>query len=139
VARLSCGVRRMSKDDARSEYAAIAALGRKIGFPKLAMQDFDLIFANPNSVDRFCDQLESVELTSQERFHFMQIIVASLDMALSKSVPSARADEERVEYLISKDIKGYEYIIEYWIGAEGGGFHVTAMMQRLRGQANEGA
>lgn len=44
----------------------------------------------------------------------MQLIVASLDEALRRGVPSARELEQRVERLLARNIVDYEYIIDYW-------------------------
>jgi hypothetical protein len=67
-------------------YDTVRSLGAKIGIDRLAMQDFDLVYANAHAVGRFCDQFESLELTAKERFCFMQLIVASLDEALRRGV-----------------------------------------------------
>ena len=79
----------MSYDAAKSEMTALLNLGRKIGIAGLATPDFDLVCANAHAVERFCDQFEAINLTPQERFYFMQLIVASLDEALRRGVPSA--------------------------------------------------
>lgn len=92
----------------------LLSLGRKIGIAGLATQDFDLVCANAQAVDRFCDQFESIDLTPKERFYFMQLIVSSLDEALRKAEPSARQWELRVERLLARNIVDYEYIIDYW-------------------------
>src|SRR5262245_17092104 len=134
AARLSCGVRQMTQDDARSEYAVIAELGKKIGIPELAMQDFDLIFAKAHSLDKFCDQFESIEFARMERFHFMQLIVASLDLALRDNVPGVETCEKRVEKLLLKDVAAYKYIIDYW-GRCDSELHTVPMMQRLKGDS----
>jgi len=44
----------------------------------------------------------------------MQLIVASLDEALRRGLPSARQSEQRVERLIARNTPDYEYIINYW-------------------------
>ncbi len=123
----------MSNDAAKSEWTALRSLGRKIGIAGLATQDFDLVYANANAVNRFCDQFESVDLTLEERFYFMQLIVASLDEALHKAIPSARESEQRVEQLLARNIMDYEYIIDYW-GRTGVDIElrVAPMMQRLK-------
>jgi hypothetical protein len=123
----------MSYDAATSETASLSNLGRIIGVAGLATQDFDLVFANARAVDRFCDQFESIDLTPRERHYFMQLIVASLDEALRKAAPSARESELRVERLLARDIRDYEYIIGYW-GRTGIDIdlRVAPMMQRLK-------
>jgi len=67
----------------------------------------------------------------------MQLIVASLDEALRRGVPSARESEKRVERLIARNIPAYEYIIDYW-GRTGVDIdlRVAPMMQRLRAVLN---
>ncbi len=44
----------------------------------------------------------------------MRLIIASLDEASRRGVPSARASEQRVERLIARNTPAYEYIIDYW-------------------------
>lgn len=115
------------------EYAIIAALGKKIGIKGLGTQDFDLIFGHANSVEKFCDQFASIELTPNEKFHLMQLIVASLDEAIRTNAQFAHAAEQRVEQLLSSDPHAYEYIIDYWasVGTEDAGTSVRPMMRRL--------
>ena len=113
------------------DYAAIADLGEKIGIPDLAIQDFDLIFARSHEVDRYCDQFETIDLTAPERFHFMQLIVASLDIALLENAPGAQRSEQRVERLLLRDLAPYKYVIDYW-GRSDTELNTVPMMQRLK-------
>src|SRR5579862_538503 len=103
----------MNHDAAKSEMTALRNLGGKIGVAGLATPDFDLVYANAQAVEKYCDQFESIELTPEERFYFMQLIVASLDEALRRGVQCARELEERVERLLARDLVDYEYIIDY--------------------------
>ena len=123
----------MSYDAAKSEMTALLNLGGKIGIAELATPDFDLVCANAEAVDRFCDQFETIELTLKERFYFMQLIVASLDEGLRRGLLSARQSEQRVERLLAGNIVDYEYIIDYW-GRTGVDIdlRVAPMMQRLK-------
>jgi hypothetical protein len=123
----------MNHDAAKSEMTALKSLGRKIGIAGLATPDFDLVYANAEAVDRFCDQFQSIDLSREERFYFMQLIVASLDEALRRGVRCARELEERVERLLVRDLEDYEYIIDYW-GRTGVDIdlRVAPMMQRLK-------
>jgi hypothetical protein len=121
----------MAQGSDKTGYEAIGDLGRKIGIPDLSMQDFDLVFADARGVDNYCDQFETIELTHEERFHFMQLIVASLDLALKKGVPRSAANEQRVERLLEKDLADYKYIIDYW-GRTDTELHTTPMMARLK-------
>jgi hypothetical protein len=121
----------MAQGSDRAGYDALADLGRKIGILDLSMQDFDLVFADGRGVDKYCDQFETIELTQPERFHFMQLIVASLDLALEKGVPGSAANEQRVERLLLKDLADYKYIIDYW-GRTDTELHTTPMMTRLK-------
>jgi hypothetical protein len=121
----------MKSDSAKDEWKVIADLGLKIGFSGMAMQDFDLIFADANRVDRFCDQFESIDLTPVERFHFMQLIVASLDLALEGQLEGSQASAQRVERLLLKDLPDYKYIIDYW-GRTDTELHTVPMMSRLK-------
>jgi len=127
----------MSHDAAKSEMTALSNLGRKIGIAGLATPDFDLVCANAHAVAGFCDQFESIELTPRERFYFMQLMVASLDEALRRGVPSARELEQRVERLLARNIVDYEYIIDYW-GRTGVDIdlRVAPMIQRLKSALN---
>ena len=117
----------------RDDYVIIAGLGKKIGINGLATEDFDLVFADANLVEKFCTQFESTDLTAREKFHFMQLIVASLDEALKAKPHFANEGEQRVEGLLSSNPKEYEYIIDYWasVGDEVGGTNVRPMMRRL--------
>jgi len=128
----------MSYDAAKSETNALLNLGRKIGIAGLATQDFDLVYASAHAVNSFCDQFESVDLTLEERFYFMQLIVASLDEALRKAVPSACDSEQRVERLLARNIVDYEYIVDYWsrTGVDVD-LRVAPMMQRLKSALNK--
>lgn len=65
----------------------------------------------------------------------MQLIVASLDEALRKAIPSARESELRVERLLAGNIGDYEYIIDYW-GRTGIDIdlRVASMVQRLKSE-----
>ena len=121
----------MAQDSAKDEYKVIADLGRKIGIPGLSMEDFDLVFADAEGVERYCDQFEAIEFSAAERFHFMQLIVASLDLALENHVPGSDASERRVESLLLKDLVHYKYIIDYW-GRKGSSLHTVPMMARLK-------
>jgi hypothetical protein len=121
----------MAQGSDKTEYEAIADLGRKIGIPDLSMQDFDLVFADAGIVENYCDQFETIDLTPPERFHFMQLIVASLDLALEKGVPGSEASEQRVERLLSKNLADYKYIIDYW-GRTDTELHTIPMMTRLK-------
>jgi hypothetical protein len=80
----------MNQDATNSEMTALRNLGGEIGIAGLATPDFDLVYANAEAVDRFSDQFESIELTLEERFYFMQLIVASLDEALRRGQPCVR-------------------------------------------------
>jgi hypothetical protein len=121
----------MTRDSAKEEYEVIADLGRKVGIPDLSMEDFDLVFAAADGVDTYCDQFETIEFTSKERFHFMQLIVASLDRALEKRAPGWETNEKRVEQLLLKDLGAYKYIIDYW-GRTDCELHTAPMMARLK-------
>jgi hypothetical protein len=115
----------------KTYYAGIADLGRKIGIPNLAVEDFDLIFADPHGVHAFCDKLNTIELTQAERFHFVQLIVASLDMAMGEGVFGAEGCDRRVEQLLLKDLGDYKYIIDYW-GRPDTDLRTVPMMLRLK-------
>lgn len=124
----------MTQNLVRAEDEVITALGRKIGIPNLATQDFDLVFADAEAVEKYCDQVESIELTAAERFYFMMLIVASLDLALADRVPGFEASERRVEELLSKDLADYKYIIDYW-GGRDSPLRTVPMMSRLKQDA----
>src|SRR5688572_27376333 len=121
----------MTQDSAKDEYQVIADLGLKIGIPDLSMEDFDLVFADSGGVEKYCSQFEAIELTQAERFHFMQLIVASLDLALEKRVPGFEASEQRVERLLLKELADYKYIIDYW-GRMDTELRTVPMMARLK-------
>ena len=95
------------------------------------MQDFDLVFADPRGVERCCDQFEALDLTAAERFHFMQLIVASLDLALKKQVPGVESSAQRVEELLRQRLEEYKYIIDYW-GRADTPWQTYPMMKRLK-------
>jgi hypothetical protein len=124
----------MGHESIKTGYEAIADLGQKIGIPNLAMQDFDLVFADPHGVDGFCDQFETIDLTPPERFHFMQLIVASLDLALEEGVSEVEASERRVEQLLLENLADYKYIIDYW-GRTDTELRTLAMMKRIKRDA----
>jgi hypothetical protein len=113
----------------KAEYAAIADLGRKIGIPNLAMQDFDLVFADRHRVDEFCDFFETLELTPPERLHLMQLTVASLELALSADPEATQPLERRVERLLSADLPEYKVVIDYWGRSE---LATAPLMTRLK-------
>jgi hypothetical protein len=121
----------MTQGSLRTEYEAIADLGEKIGIPNLSMQDFDLVFAAAEGVEKYCDQFEAIELTPPERFHFMQLIVASLDLALERGAQGCKASEQRVEALLLNDLAGYRNIIDYW-GDTDSSWRVVPLMTRLK-------
>lgn len=123
----------MKDDAAKSEMTVLRGLGKKIGISGLATPDFDLVCANANAVEEFCDQFESIDLDAKERFHFMQLIVASLDGALRKGSLSALKSERRVEQMLARDVVDYGYIIDYW-GRTGVDINlrVAPMMHRLK-------
>lgn len=121
----------MAQDSAKDAYEVIADLGLKIGIPSLSMEDFDLVFAVSGSVEKYCDQFEAIEFTPAERFHFMQLIVASLDLALEECVPGSDVSEKRVERLLLKELADYKYIIDYW-GRRNSTLHTVPMMSRLK-------
>ena len=123
----------MKDDAAKSEMTVLRGLGKKIGIPGLATPDFDLVCANANAVEEFCDQFESIDLDAKERFYFMQLIVASLDGALRKGSLSALESERRVEQLLARDVVDYGCIIDYWgrVGVDID-LRVAPMMHRLK-------
>ena len=121
----------MAQGSDQAEYEDIAAHGRKIGIPDLSMQDFDLEFADAGGVENYCDLFEKIDFTPPERFHFMQLIVASLDLALEKRVPGSVASEQRVERLLFEDLADYKYIIDYW-GRTDSKLRTIPMMTRLK-------
>src|SRR4051812_18985912 len=112
----------MTQDSVREQDEIVAALGRKIGIANLAMQDYDLVFADAEGVEKYCDQFQAIDLTAEERFYLMMLIVASLDLALENRVPGCEASEQRVEGLLLKDLAEYKYIIDYW-GRTGSTLH----------------
>jgi hypothetical protein len=124
----------MKQGSDKTAYETIADLGRKLGIADLSMEDFDLVFADASGVERYCDQFETIELTQAERFHFMQLIVASLDLALEKAVPECKANERRVERLLLKELADYKYIIDYW-GRPDTELRTVPMMTRLKKDA----
>jgi hypothetical protein len=113
----------------KTDYAAIADLGRKIGIPNLAMEDFDLIFADRHRVDEFCDFFETLELTPPERLHLMQLTVASLELAISADPEATQPLECRVERLLSADLPEYKVVVDYWGRSE---LATAPLMNRLK-------
>lgn len=124
----------MTRDSSRSELEVLGNLGRKIGIADLSMEDFDLVFASAHGVEKYCDQFETIDLTTPERFHFMQLIVASLNLALKQLGPGAKGSERRVEILLRSDLAEYKYIIDYW-GRDDAPWAATPMMRRLKNDA----
>ena len=124
----------MTRDLVKAEDEVLTTLGQKIGIANLSMQDYDLVFADAEGVEKYCDQFEMIDLTPAERFYFMMLIVASLDLALDKRVPGCEASEQRVQTLLSRDLADYKYIIDYW-GGRDSTLRTVPMMSRLKQDA----
>jgi hypothetical protein len=113
------------------ESSALVRLGERIGISDIDVQDWDLVCADAERVDEFCDLYDSGALPDEERQMLMRLIVASLDELLSRD--STTVSGHRVESLLKRDRAIHASVIRYWAsGDEDPVWRVTPMMRRVR-------
>jgi len=73
-------------------------------------------------------------LPVDEKRELMKLVVASLDLALSKDAVLPAGAPERVRRLLEQDIALHENVIEYWaaVGHPKRSWRVTPMMRQIR-------
>ncbi len=79
----------------------------------VSTQDWELIHADPKRVNEFVTLYERGDLTNDDRFALMALIIASLDDKMS----TTGADDgfnERIHHLLVTDFSLHESTIWYW-------------------------
>jgi len=99
------------------------------------LQDWELIYADPDRIDEFCDVYERVTLEDEVKCHLMGLIVASLDRYLEEGRSPTRI-WRRIHDLLKRDIDLHKDLINYWsLIAEAdpnNGFAVTPYMRSFK-------
>jgi len=89
-------------------------LGALLNIPDLGGEDWDLIYADSQRVEEFCDVYEHSSFSESEKFALMELIVASYDRRLSDVQQSDLGLESRIERLLDQDFEFHLHTIEYW-------------------------
>jgi len=89
-------------------------LGALLNIPDLGGEDWDLIYADSQRVEKFCDVYEHSSFSESEKFALMELIVASYDRRLSDVQQSDLGLESRIERLLDQDFEFHLHTIEYW-------------------------
>ena len=76
-------------------------------------QDWELVYADPDRIEEFCDVYEREHLNSVEKSELMGLIVASYDQMLENG---GRPNDtwQRITRLLKADFIIHEEIVEYW-------------------------
>ena len=93
-------------------------LGALLGIPELEgdvwEQDWELIYADSQRVEEFCELYEVRSLSDPDKFALMQLIVSSYDRYLGHEPEADRKTEPRIARLLEKDFELHKPTIEYW-------------------------
>ena len=92
----------------------IEKLGALLNIPDLGGEDWDLMYADSQRVEEFCDVYEHSSFSESEKFALMELIVASYDRYLWDVQHAAPRLESRIEGLLDQDFRLHLHTIEYW-------------------------
>lgn len=93
---------------------AIAFLNRSLDLPARGdEQDWEIELADKSRVAEFLDFYETNELTREQQFALMSLVLASLD-DLATASPLDQSLWQRIALLITRDRKLFKYLVEYW-------------------------
>ncbi len=90
---------------------AVRRLTEMLNLPETG-QDFDLEAADPDRIQDFCDVYESADLTAEEKFALMMLIISSYNDHLA--CEGADQSYERIERLLQQDYALHFHTVEYW-------------------------
>ena len=114
-----------------STAAAIARIGALLDV-STAGQDWDVENADAERVEVFCDAYEHLDLTPEERFSLMMLIVASYDDR-ARAAPDEAAFA-RIRGLLERDFALHFHTVTHWAALDGmpcEGFAVSAGMREI--------
>lgn len=97
----------------RSSDEILGDLNWLLNIPNLGCEDSDLIFADANRVDEFCNIYEQESLGADEKYALMGLIIASYNRYLHETNHLNNL-EHRVSKLLEKDFELHKDSIEYW-------------------------
>ena len=105
-------------------------------------QDWDLIHADPDRIEQFCDVYESESFNRVEKNELMRLIVGSYDRMLEEGRES-NAIWERINRLLRRDFSTHRETVEYWSLLEetdaSNVFPITPLMREVWHDCNSGA
>ena len=104
-------------------------------------QDWDLLCADPNRVEEFCDIYERESLDEFDKRELMRLIVASYDEAIDTGNSSEQV-WQRIVRLLKAEFLIHEEIIDYWSlpeeSDEKNFFPITLQMREVWRSSNKG-
>lgn len=93
---------------------AIKNLRSKIEFPDdIPFQDWEYIAADPTRLSEFISYYESLELSVEEKFALMIVIVGSYNDAISDG-EEQNAAWQKIRYFLTNDVMIHWNTIMYW-------------------------
>jgi hypothetical protein len=123
---------------------ALESVGGLLNLPGLGGEDWDLLWADADRVEEFCEVYEREPLGPKARVVLMQLIVSSYNIRLKERGPNGELNE-RIGTLLRGDLGLHGDTVEYW-GAlrsddeedEGDGFAVSPLMREVMGHGATG-
>lgn len=117
---------------------AIESLNKKLQLPKFGpySQDWEYELADSSRVNEFISFYESAELSQDEKFALMSLIVSSFDDAISEG-KNQEETWERIKKHLIQDLVVHRQTILYWSIAEeelnefDNGFCITPYMRQI--------
>jgi hypothetical protein len=104
-------------------------------------QDWDLVCADPDRIEEFCDIYERESLNDVEKSELMRMIVASYDQDLERGSRSESV-WQRIVRLLETEFALHKEIVEYWSLPEETDaenvFPVTRLMREVWHRHNRG-
>jgi hypothetical protein len=104
-------------------------------------QDWELVYADPERIEEFCEVYERESLNPVEAGELMRLIVASYDQALEEGAQSG-VTWERIARLLKTDFILHREVVEYWSLLEepdaDNVFPVTPLMREVWRTCNSG-
>jgi hypothetical protein len=76
-------------------------------------QDWEVVYANPDRIEEFCDVYEREPLTSIEKSELMRLIVASYDRRLEHEGAS-NDTWQRIAHLLQTEFIIHKETVGYW-------------------------
>jgi hypothetical protein len=114
---------------------AMRSLDDKLNLPSRGdEQDWDIELADAERVSEFLDFYETNELTEEEKYALVCLMLGSYDEALRRGI-AAENEWEKLKSILVNDARGFRFIIEYWSLPDVPGddvFNLTRLMRELQ-------